>query len=288
MSRPTSDLRAMVAAQPERFRVPRPLLATRFAAMPRPVETSRLARVPRMAVGVQPNDVLSRLQDLGLSGMADAFSRLEGDDHDGLRHADWLMHLLEGEAKEREQRRLRARLRAARLRYPASVENVDYCASRGLNQTQFQSLADGRWVANGSNLIIEGPTGVGKSWLACSLGQKACRDDRSVLYQRVSRMFADLALARGSSRYSRLMRRLGGVDLLILDDWGLEPLDAGQRHDMMEIVEERCGRKSTLIVSRIALEDWGDLIGEPTLADVMLDRFIPYARHLQLKGESLR
>jgi len=179
-------------------------------------------------------------------------------------------------------------LRSAQLRYPASMENIDYCASRGLDHAQFQNLASGRWIADGANLIIEGPTGVGKTWLACALGQKACRDDRTVLYQRVTRMFSDLSLARGTSRYQRSMRHLGRVDLLILDDWGLEPFGAEQRHDMMEIVEERCGRNSTLIVSQVPVERWAGLINEPTLATVMLDRFIPYARRLRLKGDSLR
>jgi DNA replication protein DnaC len=286
MVRPNSDLRAALAAQPERFRVATPFLAGRPAA--HPTQPSRFPRLPRMPVGSQPDAVLARLRKLGLSGMAEAFSRTEGDDHDGLRHADWLMHLLDGEVAERAQRRLLRRLCSARLRYPASVEGVDYCAARGLDQTEFQTLARGDWIANGTNLIIEGPTGVGKSWLACALGQKACRDDRSVFYQRLPRMFSDLALARGASRYQRLMRHLGGVDLLILDDWGLEPLAAEHRRDMMEIVEERCGRKSTLIVSQVPVERWAELIGEPTLATVMLDRLIPYARRLQLKGESLR
>jgi DNA replication protein DnaC len=137
-------------------------------------------------------------------------------------------------------------------------------------------------------LIIEGPTGVGKSWLACALGHKACRDNRSVLYQRAPKMFADLALARGDGRYPRLMRAIGGVKLLILDDWGLEPLGPDQRRDMLEIAEERYGRGATLITSQIPVHRWHDLIGDPTLGDAILDRLIHNAHRLQLSGESLR
>jgi hypothetical protein len=149
-------------------------------------------------------------------------------------------------------------------------------------------LIAGRWIDEAQNLIIEGPAGVGKSWLACALGHKACRDNRSVLYQRAPRMFSDLALARGDGRYPRLMRALGGVKLLILDDWGLEPLGPEQRHDMLEIVEERYGRGATLITSQIQVDRWHDLIGEPTLADAILDRIIHNAHRPQLKGDSLR
>jgi DNA replication protein DnaC len=152
----------------------------------------------------------------------------------------------------------------------------------------FRALTAGRWIEEAQNLIIEGPAGVGKSWLACALGQKACRDNRSVLYQRAPRMFGDLALARGDGRYPRLMRALGGVKLLILDDWGLEPLGVEQRHDLLEIVEERYGRGATLITSQIPVDRWHDLIGEPTLADAILDRIIHNAHRLQLKGDSLR
>src|SRR5207302_1494889 len=137
--------------------------------------------------------------------------------------------LLDPESTERYERRLRARLRFARLRHQAAVEDVDYRAARGLDRTLFQALIAGRWIDEAQNLIIEGPAGVGKSWLACALGHKACRDNRSVLYQRIPRMFTDLALARGDGRYPRLMRALGGVKLLILDDWGLEPLGPEQR-----------------------------------------------------------
>ena len=182
----------------------------------------------------------------------------------------------------------RARLRYARLRHQAAVEDVDYRAARGLDRALFQKLAGGRWIEEAQNLIIEGPTGVGKSWLACALGHKACRDNRSVLYQRIPRMFADLALARGDGRYPRLMRALGGVKLLILDDWGLEPLGPEQRHDLLEIVEERYGRGATLITSQIPVDRWHDLIGEPTLADAILDRIVHNAHRLQLRGESLR
>jgi DNA replication protein DnaC len=127
-------------------------------------------------------------------------------------------------------------------------------------------LIAGRWIEEAQNLIIEWPAGVGKSWLACALGHKARRGNRSVLYQRIPRLFRDLALARGDGRYPRLMRALGGVKLLILDDWGLEPLGPEQRHDLLEIVEDRYGRGATLITSKIPVDHWHDLIDEPTLA----------------------
>ena len=132
------------------------------------------------------------------------------------------------------------------------------------------------------------PSGVGKSWLACALGHRACRDNLSVLYQRIPRLFSDLVLARGDGRYARLMRALGGVKLLILDDWGLEPLTTEQRHDMLEIVEDRYGRGATLITSQIPVDRWHDLIGDPTLADAILDRVVHNAHRIQLRGDSLR
>jgi DNA replication protein DnaC len=207
---------------------------------------------------------VEQLHQLGLAGMARAFTELEANPTSAaLSRAEWLALLLDREATERYERRLRGRLRFARLRHQATVEDVDYRAARGLDRTLFQALIAGRWIDEAQNLVIEGPAGVGKSWLACALGHKACRDNRTVLYQRIPRMFGDLALARGDGRYPRLMRALGGVKLLILDDWGLEPLGPEQRHDLLEIVEDRYGRGATLITSQIPVDRWHDLIGEP-------------------------
>jgi transposase len=150
----------------------------------------------------------------------------------------------------------------------------------GVNKASFYDVHD--------NLILCGPTGVGKSWLASALGHKACRDNRSVLYQRFPKLFADLALARGDGRYARILRALGGVQLLILDDWGLEPLDAAARHDLLEILEERYGRRSTIITSQIPVDKWHDLIGDPTYADAILDRIVHNAHRINLTGHSLR
>ena len=232
---------------------------------------------------------VEQMHHLGLTGMARAFTELAANPQSTeLSHAEWLGLLLDRELTERDERRLRARLRYARLRHQAAVEDVDYRAARGLDRALFQALIAGRWIDQAQNLIIEGPTGIGKSWLACALGHKACRDNRSVLYQRVPRMFADLALARGDGRYPRLMRALGGVKLLILDDWGLQAFAAEQRHDILEIVEDRYGRGATLITSQIPVDRWHDLIGDPTLADAILDRLVHNAHRLQLHGDSLR
>ena len=150
---------------------------------------------------------LDQLQTLGLHGMARAFASLAADPNAAdLTHAEWLGLLLDHEASDRQDRRLKARLRYARLRHQASIEDVDYRTARGLDRALFQALAGGRWIEEAQNLIIEGPTGVGKSWLACALGQKACRDNHSVLYQRAPRLFADLGLARGDGRHAWLMR----------------------------------------------------------------------------------
>ncbi|MGY3572908.1 DNA replication protein DnaC [Bradyrhizobium sp. USDA 4504] len=132
------------------------------------------------------------------------------------------------------------------------------------------------------------PADLGKSWLASALGNKACRDNRSVLYQRVPRLFTDLALARGDGRHPRLLRALGRIDLLILDDWGLEPLDAAARHDLLEILEDRYGRRSTTVTSQLPVDQWHALIGDPTYADAVLDRLVHNAHRIDLNGESLR
>src|SRR5437879_611769 len=238
---------------------------------------------------VLTHPMLDQLGQLGLLGMAQAFAELEASDQaDALTHADWLGLLLDRELTHRRDKRLAARLRFARLRQQASVEDVDYRAARGLDRALFQKLTNGEWIDTHDNLILCGPTGVGKSWLACALGHKACRDNRSVLYQRVPKLFAELALARGDGRYARILRGLTGVQLLVLDDWGLEPLDAGARRDLYEILEERYGRRSTILTSQIPVDKWHAFIGDPTYADAILDRLVHNAHRIDLAGESLR
>jgi DNA replication protein DnaC len=238
---------------------------------------------------VLTHPTLDLLNQLGLSGMAKAFGEIEASGEGAaLTHAEWLALLLDHEISHRRDKRLLARLRYAKLRHQATIEDIDYRAARGLDRALFQKLTEGSWIDAHDNLILCGPTGVGKSWLASALGHKACRDNRSVIYHRIPKLFADLALARGDGRYARILRSLGGVQLLILDDWGLEPLDAAARHDLLEILEERYGRRSTIITSQIPVEKWHDLIGNPTYADAILDRVVHNAHRINLTGHSLR
>jgi len=232
---------------------------------------------------------LDQLQTLGLHGMAKAFGEIAASSEaQGLSHPEWLALLLDREASHRRDRRLAMRLRCARLRHNATVEDVDYRSPRGLDRALFQKLSSGQWVDAKENVIVCGPTGIGKSWLACALGQRAARDNRSVLYQRLPKLFTDLALARGDGRYTRILKTLSRVELLILDDWGLEPLDAGARHDLLEILEERHSRRSTLVTSQVPVDKWHGLIGDPTYADAILDRLVHNAHRLNLAGDSLR
>ena len=159
---------------------------------------------------------------------------------------------------------------------------------RGLDRALFHKLAGGEWIDAHDNLILCGPTDLGKSWLACALGHKACRDNRSVQYHRVPRLFEALALARGDGRYGRMLKTLGRVQLLILDDWGLSVLNPPERRDLLEILDDRHGRASTIVTSQIPVEHWHDIIGDPTLGDAILDRLVHNAHRLQLTGESMR
>ena len=228
---------------------------------------------------------LDRLNAMGLAGMARAFGELAANaEAERLTHPEWLALLLDREWSFRHDRKLAARLRFAKLRHQAAPEDVDYRSSRRLDRGLFLKLVAGDWVVALDNLVICGPTGVGKSWLACALGHKACRDDRSVLYQRVPKLFASLALARGDGRYARLLAKLGSVQLLILDDWGLEPLDAQARHDLLEILEERYAARR----SQLPIEAWHEVIGDPTYADAILDRLVHNAHRLDLEGDSMR
>lgn len=230
-----------------------------------------------------------RLIALGLTGMAKALEEQRRQpDIAALAFEERLAMMVDREAIERDNKKLTRRLKFASLRQNAVVEDIDLKAPRGLDRELFHKLAAGDWIARHQNLIVIGPTGVGKSWIACALGHKVCRDDRSVLYHRVPRLFDALALARGDGRHGRVLKNLARVELLILDDWGLSSLTAEQRRDVLEIMEDRHGRGSTLITSQLPVEHWHEIIGDPTLADAILDRLVHNAHRLTLNGESMR
>jgi DNA replication protein DnaC len=235
------------------------------------------------------NPTIDMLRELGLNGMATAFQELDAQSEArGLEHGEWLAILLEREATVRQQKRFEARARAAKLRHDAQIENADFRAARGLDRNLFMALAGCDWIRKHHSLLVTGPAGVGKSWLACALGHKACREDFSVAYHRVPRLFATLALARGDGRYGRILKSLAKTDLLILDDWGPEKLNDDQRRDLLEIIEDRYERRSTIVTSQVPLDRWYEIIANPTLADAILDRLVHNAYRIELTGESMR
>ena len=230
-----------------------------------------------------------RLLALGLTGMAKAFEEQRQQPNvASLTFEERLGLLVDREAIERENKRLVTRLKFANLRQNASIEDLNTKAARGLDKALFAKLAAGEWIARRQDLLITGKTGTGKSWLACALGHKACRDDRPVLYHRVPRLLDALALARGDGRHARLLKSLARAELLILDDWGLAPMTSEQGRDLLEIVDDRHGRASTIVTSQLPVDTWHDVIADPTVADAVLDRLVHTAHRLSLNGESLR
>lgn len=197
--------------------------------------------------------------------------------------------LVDAETLARDNKRLQKLLHDAKLRVPsACMEDIDLNPKRDIDKPLFRALATGRWIAEHSNVLITGMTGVGKSYLACALGQLACRLGFRVAYKRVPRLFEELGLAHADGTYVRLLTRLAKVDVLILDDWGLAPLSDQQRRDVLEILEDRHGARSTVVTSQVPVENWHDYIAHPTIADAVLDRLVHNAHKIKMKGPSRR
>jgi DNA replication protein DnaC len=239
---------------------------------------------------VLTHPTLDQMHILGLGGMAAAWRDIaEQDSATGLSREEWLGLMLDREIACRADRRLTNRLANAKLRFAdACIENIDFTAPRGIDRRNTLSLAQGAWLKAHENLIITGQTGTGKTWLGCAFGRQAARQDHSVLYLRMPRLFEDLALARLDGRFPRLVDKLARVELLILDDWGTHSLNDQQRLDLLEIFEERYRRKSTLITAQLPVTSWFEMIGEATIADAILDRIVHNAHRITLKGDSMR
>jgi len=232
---------------------------------------------------------IDKLHELRLFGMAKAFEEQNGSSqYDTLAFGDRLGLLVDRECAERDSNRLRIRLKQARLRLTAAIEDVDFRHPRGLDKSLVLTLAGCQWIRERHNVIITGPTGVGKSYLACALAHKACQEGFRALYLRAPRLFDDLAMAKGDGRYRKILAAYARLDLLVIDDWGLVNLTEEQRRDILEILEDRHGLRSTLMASQLPIEKWHKVIGDPTLGDAILDRLVHNAHKLSLKGDSLR
>lgn len=233
---------------------------------------------------------LTQLKALKLDGMARAFEeQLLTTSSTSLPFEERMGLLVDREISWRDSKRLDRLLKAAKLKFPqACVEDIDYRPGRTLDKRLIATLAGGDWIRNAQNLIFTGATGVGKSWLACAFGNQAARQGFSVFYIRTSRLFEELRIAHGDGSFGRRLIQIAKTDVLILDDWGLSPLDQSARADLLEVIDDRVGTRSTIITSQLPVDHWHGYLNDPTLADAILDRLIHQAHKLALKGESLR
>ena len=233
--------------------------------------------------------ILDKLQSLRFLGMRCAYEeQLQMPDIDQLNFDERLGLLVDREITARDNRRLKTRLQKAKLRLDACVEDVDFRYKRGLDKAVFLQLADCQWIKDANNVLIIGPTGVGKTYLACALAHKACRQGYSSLYLRLPRLLQELTIAKADGRYDKILKTLAKTHLLVIDDWGLKKFVKEQSHDLLEIIEDRHSLKSTLITSQLPVDHWHEIIADPTLADSILDRLVHNAYRINLKGESMR
>lgn len=232
---------------------------------------------------------LSKLQQLKLTGMLRALQeQVSIPDMSSIPFEERLGLLVDRELTERSNRRMQVRLRVAKLKQGATIEDIDFKNPRGLDRSLILKLADCEWVGAHLNVLITGPTGVGKTWLACALAHKACREGYSALYARIPRLLQELDVGRADGRYAKIMRQLSKTDVLILDDWGLAKLTDQHRRDLLEILDDRYNLRATLITSQLPVTSWHEAVGDPTLADAILDRVVHNAYKINLTGNSMR
>ena len=232
---------------------------------------------------------LEKMKQMRLLGMHRAFrTSVESANNEQLTADEMTALLIDSEWDERHNRAIDRTTRNARFRYKATVEQLDYDDNRGLDKNQIHRLADGKYITQNENILITGPTGTGKSFLASALGQQACQQGFKVLYANVTRLFAQLKMAKADGSAIRDLAKIERQDLLILDDFGIQPFDQASRTSLLEIIEDRHGKRSTIITSQLPVKQWYEVIGEKTVADAILDRIINNTQRIELKGESLR